>query len=37
MGALVGHGDKIIQPWPGHGVEKALTFHAAKRKSLAPD
>ena len=37
VGALVGHGDKIIQPWPGHGVEKALTFHAAKRKSLAPD
>ena len=37
VGALVGHGDKIIQAWPGHGVEEALTFHAAKRKSLAPD
>ena len=36
-GALVSHGHQIVQAWTSHGVQEALTFHAAKGKSLTPD
>jgi hypothetical protein len=36
-GAIVGHRHKIVQARTSDAVQEALTFHALKRKSLAPD
>jgi hypothetical protein len=36
-GAIVGHRHKVVQARTSDAVQKALTFHAVKRKSLSPD